>query len=180
MVEQVKNKAIVGLLFLAIITVIFAYEYSTSCSIVGLTPRSFDNILGFLISPYLHCSPTHYLSNIIPLSILTAIFLAHASVRDFVLVTILIGVVGGIFTWIFGSSGQHLGSSLLVFGFVGFLLSRMFFKRSFISIAVGLLVLFLYGYLIFALFVFQEGVSWIGHAGGFLAGVLFAKLEKHI
>lgn len=180
MVAQIKNKAIIGLFFLAMITIIFAYEYTTSCSVSGLIPRSFDNILGFFISPYLHCSPTHYLSNIIPLSILTAIFLAHASVRDFVLVTILIGMVGGIFTWIFGSSGQHLGSSLLVFGFVGFLLARMFFKRSFVSFVVGLLVLFLYGYLIFQLFVFQEGVSWIGHAGGFLAGVLFAKFEKHI
>ncbi len=178
--SEIKGRILVWFIFLGLVSLLFVMEYTTSCGVSGLVPRSFDHVFGFFLSPYLHCDLSHFLSNIIPLSILSGMLLAHMSAIGFVSVSLFIGFVSGLFVWFIGSDGQHLGSSGLIFGFVGFLLARMIFHRSFVSFLIGVPVFFMYGFLAFSLFSFAEGISWSGHAGGFLAGILLAKWERFL
>ena len=64
----------------------------------------------------------------------------------------------------------------LIFGYVGYLLGRGYFERSFGSIALALVVAVVYGGVLWGVLPGQRGISWEGHLTGFLAGVLAAKL----
>jgi membrane associated rhomboid family serine protease len=92
-------------------------------------------------------------------------------------------LVGGLGVWLFGAPGSvHIGASILIFGYLGFLLLRGYFQHNMASIALSLLATFLYGSLVWGILPSYPGVSWQGHLFGFLGGVLAAKAiatEKH-
>ena len=99
-------------------------------------------------------------------------------VQKFVRATIVIVAISGIGMWLFGARDSvHLGASGVVFGYLGYLLLRGVFSRRIGQIALGLLVLVLYGGLIWGLLPTPAGVSWQGHLFGFLGGVLVARIE---
>jgi membrane associated rhomboid family serine protease len=86
-------------------------------------------------------------------------------------------IVGGFGVWLFGVPGSvHIGASILIFGYLGFLLLRGYFQRNFVSIFLSIIVSFLYGGLVLGMLPFSPGISWEGHLFGFLGGVLAAKL----
>lgn len=67
-------------------------------------------------------------------------------IRDFFTVTLITMLVGGLGVWLIGAQNSvHIGASILIFGYLGFLLFRGYFRRDIPSIAVSLLVFFLYG-----------------------------------
>ena len=53
---------------------------------------------------------------------------------------------------------------------------RGWFRRSFGSILLSLLIAVVYGGLIFGVLPGQTGISWQGHLFGFLGGVLSARM----
>ena len=57
---------------------------------------------------------------------------------------------------------------LVLFFFSGIL------KRQYQLVAVSLIVIFLYGSMIWYVFPIKEGVSWEGHLAGFIVGLFFA------
>jgi membrane associated rhomboid family serine protease len=98
-------------------------------------------------------------------------------INDFGLVTSLAMVVGGFGVGLIAPMGTvHIGSSIVIFGYLGFLLFRGWFQRNPASIFLSLLVFSVYGTLIWGVLPTQVGVSWQGHLFGFLGGVLAAKL----
>ena len=77
--------------------------------------------------------------------------------------------------WLIWPVGAH-GLSGVVYGLLGYLLLIGWLERRIVPILLGLLSLWLYGSALFALIpgVSPAGVSWVGHAGGLLGGVLAA------
>jgi membrane associated rhomboid family serine protease len=69
----------------------------------------------------------------------------------------------------------HIGSSVLIFGYFGYLAVRGIFLRSFTSIALSLLVIAIYGWMVLGVLPTQPGVSWQMHLFGAAGGVLAAK-----
>jgi membrane associated rhomboid family serine protease len=103
---------------------------------------------------------------------------------DFFIVTGLTMLVGGLGVWLFAAPGYiHIGASILIFGYLGFLLLRGYFQRNIPSILLSILVFLLYGGTIWGVLPSRPGISWQGHLFGFLGGVLAAKLiateKKH-
>ena len=97
--------------------------------------------------------------------------------RRFVAVSLVVAVLSGLGMWLFGSSNElHIGASGIVFGYLGYLLSRGFFERKVGQIAVGALVGVVYGGMIWGVLPTARGVSWQGHLFGFLGGVLAARM----
>ena len=97
--------------------------------------------------------------------------------NDFIIVTMVTVLISGLGTWLIGPTNSvHLGASGLIFGYFGFLLLRSYFDRSFSSIALALLVFFLYGGLIWGVLPFEAGISWQGHLFGFAGGGFSAYL----
>lgn len=141
----------------------------------GIIPRNLIGLRGILFAPFLHANLAHLIGNTIPFVTLGWLIML-GEISDFFVVSIISAVVGGLGTWLFGSPGIHIGASGVIFGYLGYLLSRGYFERKPLSIAMSLFVLVLYGSLLWGLFPLQYGISWEGHLFGFLGGVLSAKI----
>ena len=141
----------------------------------GIIPRNLIGLRGILFAPFLHVNLAHLIGNTIPFVTLGWLIMLR-EISDFFVVSIISAVVGGLGTWLFGSPGIHIGASGVIFGYLGYLLSRGYFERKPLSIAMSLFVLMLYGSLLWGLFPLQYGISWEGHLFGFLGGVLSARL----
>ena len=128
---------------------------------------------GVLTAPFSHAGFSHLISNslvFVPLSWLVR----TRGVRDYI--AIWLGVwLTALPIALFWPSASH-GLSGVVYGLLGYLLLIGWLERRILPILLGLLSLWLYGSALFALIpgISPAGVSWVGHAGGFLGGVLAA------
>jgi len=103
--------------------------------------------------------------------------IAIRGLRDFMGATLIVMLAGGLGVWLFGQSNSvHVGASGLVFGYFGFLVACAWIERSPGSIVLALIVIALYGGLIWGVRPFQGQVSWLGHLFGLLGGVAAARL----
>ncbi|XHU96605.1 MAG: rhomboid family intramembrane serine protease [cyanobacterium endosymbiont of Rhopalodia gibba] len=142
----------------------------------GIIPHKLIGLRGILFAPFLHGGLGHLVANTIPFVVLSW-FVMLQEISDFWIVTLLTMIVGGFGVWLFGVPGSvHIGASILIFGYLGFLLLRGYFQRNFVSIFLSVIVSFLYGGLVLGMLPFHPGISWEGHLFGFLGGVLAAKL----
>jgi len=96
--------------------------------------------------------------------------------RRWMTATAFITVAAGFATWLMARSGNHIGASILVFGYFGFLLGMAWFERSLRSIGIAIAVAVIYGGLIWGVVPSDSGVSWEGHLFGVIAGVAAAWL----
>ncbi|HEY9659224.1 MAG TPA: rhomboid family intramembrane serine protease [Allocoleopsis sp.] len=141
----------------------------------GILPRTLIGLRGILFAPFLHAGFAHLIANTIPfLTLGWMVMLRRTS--DFFEVTAIVMVLGGLGTWLFGSPGFHIGASGVIFGYLGFLLSRGYFERRVGSILFSIVVLFLYGGLLWGVFPTNPLISWQGHLFGFIGGIVSAKL----
>ena len=141
----------------------------------GIIPHNAIGLRGILFAPFLHGGLGHLLANTVPFIVLGWLVMIQET-SDFWIVTALTMLVGGLGVWLFASPGSiHIGASILIFGYFGFLLFRGYFQRNVPSIALSLLVVFLYGSLVWGVLPTQAGISWQGHLFGFLGGVIAAK-----
>jgi membrane associated rhomboid family serine protease len=148
----------------------------------GIEPRTADGLWGILWAPVLHAGWPHLIGNTLPVLVLGFLALL-AGIGRGLAATAIIWVVAGIGTWLTGASGSvHLGASVLVFGWLTFLISRGWFARNITQIIVGLVVLAIYGSALWGVLPGQPGISWQGHLfgamGGVLAGWVFSGDER--
>lgn len=139
----------------------------------GLTPRTAHGLEGIVTMPFLHASSAHLASNIFPFLIVGWVVLVGGA-REFLLATLLIVVGGGALTWLVGPSATIVGASALVFGWLGYLISRALFSRRimWILVAVGLLAFF--GGLFTGLLpsASHDYIAWQAHLCAFVTGGL--------
>jgi membrane associated rhomboid family serine protease len=142
----------------------------------GIVPRTHRGLLGILLSPFLHVGFGHLISNSIPFLLLGGLVMAGGC-RQFLLLSLWVTIIGGGGVWLLGAGGTvHLGASLLIFGYLGFLLSRGLAERSVTGVLVSLGLLLGYGGMLHGVLPGQPGISWLGHLCGFLAGTAGAWL----
>ncbi|MFO7744369.1 MAG: rhomboid family intramembrane serine protease [Psychroflexus sp.] len=143
----------------------------------GVYPRKVKGLIGVLASPFIHSGIDHLYKNSIPLLVLTAsLFYFY---KDIAWKALLYGLLfSGLLTWIIGRSSYHIGAS----GMVYFLASFLFFKgvrsKNFRLIALSLIVVFLYGSLVWGTMPGKPGISWEGHLSGFIIGLVFSFILK--
>ena len=86
-------------------------------------------------------------------------------------------LVGGLGTWLIAPGNSvHLGASVLVFGYLGYLLLRGYFERHWLSVLGSVVVFFAFGGALWGILPGQPGISWQMHFFGLLGGILAAKL----
>ena len=142
----------------------------------GIRPRNLDGLSGILFAPLLHGGWQHLAANTVPFVVLGWLVMLRR-LSDFVLVSGLVIVVGGLGVWLVGAPNSvHIGASGLIFGYLGYLLARGYFERSWGSILLAGLVAVLYGGVLWGVLPGQPGVSWEGHLFGLGAGVGTGKL----
>ncbi len=131
---------------------------------------------GILLAPVLHGGFGHLMANTIPFVTLGWLTMLQET-SDFYIVSIVSALVGGIGVWLFGEPNSvHIGASILIYGYLGFLLLRGYFQKNLPSIALSVFVAVIYGGLVWGVFPSQIGVSWQGHLFGFVGGAIAAKM----
>ncbi len=139
----------------------------------GIHPRRLDGLDGILWAPLLHVGFGHLIGNSIPFLVLGGL-VAMRGLRQWSIVTLAVVVVGGAATWLFARTGNHVGASGVVFGYLGYLVGAAIFERSLKAVVLALIAGFFYWGLVFGLLPAGD-VSWEGHLFGALAGIAAAK-----
>ncbi len=163
--------------FLALLWVIEAVDqfvFGGSLDQDGIVARQVDGLDGILWAPLLHVSWQHLIANSVPFFVLGFLVLA-GGLGQFLAVTALVWLLGGFLTWLTGF-GVTVGASGVIFGWLAFLLFRGLFARSAKHIALAVVLLLLYGGVLWGILPGTPGVSWQAHLFGALAGVLAARL----
>ncbi len=140
----------------------------------GVEPLENDGLDGILFAPALHGTWEHLLANTVPLFVFGFLVLL-AGVRRWLAVTAAVWLVGGAGVWLTGGAGTiHIGASILVFGWLTYLLLRGLFSWNAGQLALGVILLLVYGGLLWGVLPGQPGVSWQGHLFGAVGGGLAA------
>ncbi|WP_428341297.1 rhomboid family intramembrane serine protease [Mycobacterium sp.] len=191
-IQQPKKRSafVVGgvtiLSFVALLYVVEAFDLLDGHRLeeYGIRPLETDGLWGILFAPLLHANWAHLAANTGPALVL-GFLVTLAGLSRFLWATAIVWIVGGFGTWLIGNLGSscgqtdHIGASGLIFGWLTFLLVFGFFVRSGWQILIGLLVLVVYGSVLWGAVPELNvcgGVSWQGHLCGGIAGVLAAYL----
>ncbi|WP_299797047.1 rhomboid family intramembrane serine protease [uncultured Maribacter sp.] len=143
----------------------------------GVKPRTLLGLRGVVLSPFIHGSLEHLYNNTISLAILLAALWYFY--RDVAWKVILYGIVlSGFLTWMIGRTSYHIGVSGLIYVLASFIFFKGIFSSYFRLVALSLIVVFIYGSMLWYIFPVKEGMSWEGHLGGFLTGLFLAKVVK--
>lgn len=168
------------ILLLWVIELVDWLLFRGSLDALGIRPRTLAGLWGILLAPLLHGSFKHLAANTVPFLVLGWLILSTRRLQNFLTISLVIVLVSGLGTWLIGPRfSVHLGASGLIFGYLGFLLLVGYFERSFRSIALAVVVFFLYGSLIWGILPFAEGVSWQAHLFGLVGGGIAAYLTAN-
>jgi len=155
----------------------FEVKYGFNFNTYGIFPRTLKGLRGIVFSPFIHGDVKHLYHNSIPLFIL--FFALLYFYRNIVWKVLLYGaLLSGFLTWIFARKSFHIGASGIIYLLFSFLFFSGIFRKNTRLIAVALVVIFLYGSMIWYILPVEKGVSWEGHLFGFLVGFMFAFLYR--
>lgn len=146
----------------------------------GIRPRELRGLWGILSSPLFHGGFGHLLANTFPFFFLsTALFFFYRKAAWQVL--IMGWVMTGLWVWIAGRpQSSHIGASGLVYMFAAFIFFSGIFRRDAGSIALSLVVIFIYGGMVWGILPLRQGVSWESHLFGGVAGAMLAWFLKDL
>jgi membrane associated rhomboid family serine protease len=107
--------------------------------------------------------------------VIMGLLIALEGARRLLAVFAIVALVSGLGTWLVAPEGTiHVGASGVVFGFSTYLITRGWFARRPGQIAIGLVVVVLWGGVLLAGLQPREGISWQGHLFGAIGGVVAA------
>lgn len=172
---SIQVKVLASLLAIMWLVEILDFMLQGALKQFGIIPRNLTGLRGLVFAPFLHANFPHLIANTLPFALL-AWFVMLRRMRDFVIVSVVVMLIGGLGTWLSGASNSvHIGASGLIFGYLGFLMARGFFERSWSAVLLSLIAGFAYGGALWGVLPGQADISWQGHLFGFIAGVLAAK-----
>ncbi|QWX82949.1 rhomboid family intramembrane serine protease [Cellulophaga sp. HaHaR_3_176] len=170
---------LVPILFVLSIWIVFLIEIRLGINLnsYGVMPRKLSGLKGILFSPFIHGSAQHLFNNTVPLAVLTSsLFYFYKKIAFRVLIY---GVLlSGFLTWCIGRESFHIGASGVIYVLASFIFFKGIFTKYYRLVALSLIVVFVYGSLIWYIFPIEENISWEGHLAGFLTGLLFASIFK--
>lgn len=144
----------------------------------GLRPRVANGLWGILTAPLLHSGVKHMFSNTAPLIVsLTTILYLYPNCAARVLPMIWLG--SGLLAWFIGRPSLHFGASGFIYGVLAFVFVSGMLRRDMRSIAISLLVWFLYGSMVWGVLPIRPRMSWELHLAGAVLGVALAFLYRN-
>lgn len=176
---QEKNKILSSLFysgcFVLFLWIIYFVQWALQLDLssFGVLPRKTDGLMGILTAPLVHADLSHLFSNLTTLFFLSfgiLYFYRSSAVRVF----FIIYIFDGILVWLFARESYHIGASGLVYGFAGFLFFSGLFRKDKRSIALSLLIVFLYGGMVWGVLPTDPKISFESHLFGAMVGIVCA------
>ena len=179
--RNVRDALVLMGAFVAVIWILQVFNWADGYRLnasYSILPHDAGRLPEIFTAPFLHLSWQHIESNTVPLFVL-GVLAAYRGIRKFLLVTLIVTVVSGLAVWIFQSSTEAtVGASGVIFGYFGYVLIRGFFDRNLLDIGIGVVAGLLYWTILQVAIPGTPGISWIGHLGGLLGGVIAAWLLR--
>ena len=176
--KHVRNSIFVSMLISFIVALLFiVQQFFDSEFCPGILPGEWSHFYGIFLYPFFHSDTAHLLSNLPPLFFLVAGTFYYMPRRLF-MAMLTIWLISALVIWSFGRSGCHLGASGVIYGLAFMLATLGFLKKQRTLGAFALIIVFMYGSMVWGVLPQDGNVSWEGHAGGALAGVLLAILWR--
>src|SRR6201996_7418035 len=175
--RKFRDALIVVGVFLAVLWILQVANWADGYRLdteFGILPEHLSRLPDIFTAPFLHFSWQHIEGNSVPLFVL-GVLAAYRSIARFLLLTLIVAITSGMAVWLFQSSNElTVGASGLIFGYFGYVLLRGFIDRNLVDIGVGLVAGALYWTILEVAIPGTPGVSWIGHVGGLVGGLLAA------
>ena len=174
-----KEVLLIPIIFIFSIWFVYWVEiqFSLNFTKFGVLPRNLSGLKGVLFSPFIHSDTNHLFNNSVPLFVLIS-FLVYFYRSVYLKVLLFGGFLSGFLTWVIAREAYHIGASGIVYLVFSFVFFSGIIKKQFQLVAVSLIVIFLYGSMIWYVLPIKDGVSWEGHLSGFLIGFIFSFVFK--
>ena len=140
---------------------------------LGIYPLHLKGLPGILLAPFIHSGFNHLISNSIPFFILffaLIYFYRRISYRIFLMLYILSGLT----VWLSGREAWHIGASGVVYAMASFHFVSGIIRNDVRLLTMSVVVVFLYGGLIWGIFPINPAISWEGHLWGAVSGIILA------
>jgi len=170
-------------LFIILLWLILGVEkvWGADWSDLGIYPRRINGLWGIATSPLIHAGARHLFSNSIPLLVLSWCLFYFYKDLGYGVFPVL-WCFSGLFTWVLGRDSWHIGASGLIYSLAFFLFLSGILRRHIPLMAVSLVVVFLYGSMVWNMFPIAEivdpSVSWEAHLSGAISGLLCAYIFR--
>ena len=144
----------------------------------GVFPRDLVGLRGVFLTHFIHSDTSHLFNNSIPLFVLLlSLFYFYRDIAYKLL--IFGGVLTGLLTWLIARESYHIGASGIVYLLFSFVFFSGIIRKHYRLVALSLIIIFLYGSMIWYVLPIKDGMSWEGHLSGFLIGLFFAIFYKN-
>jgi membrane associated rhomboid family serine protease len=176
--SRIGKGAIVMAVVVAVLWVIEGVDAISNhaLDLLGIRPWNLVGLDGILFAPLLHASWEHLAANSVPLFVLGTALWA-SGLRQWIVATVTGWITSGILAWLLTPIHYIvIGASGVIFGWLTYLVVRGFLSRRWPHIVLGLVIAFVYGSVLLGVFPMSTGVSWQGHRGGAMGGLLAAWL----
>ena len=159
--------------FLMWLAFVADFVYAYPLTQYGIVPRSVRGLIGIITAPLLHGNLMHIVGNTVPMLFLGSVlfyFYNRIALRVFLSCYFITNIL----VWLFARSSVHIGASGLIYGLAAFLAVFGFIRRDIMSLAISVVVILLYGYLIYGVLPTVYWVSWESHLAGAIVGTVTA------
>lgn len=169
--------------FLAVVLIWFVYfieiQFGFNFNKYGVYPKSAQGLRGIFLSPLIHSNFRHLFNNSVPLFVMLGCL--YYFYREIATKVLIIGMLlTGLLTWSFARPSYHIGASGVVYMLVSFIFFSGVLRKYYRLVALSLVVVFLYGSMIWYIFPVEERISWEGHLSGFVVGFGFAFIFRKL
>lgn len=146
-------------------------------SFLGIFPLKLKGLKGIVTAPLIHSDFEHLIANSVPILILgTGLFYFYNKIAYKVF---FMGYfIANTWIWFGARQAYHIGASGLVYSIAAFLFVSGVIRRNMKLMAISLLVVFLYGSMIWGVLPLQPHISWESHLMGAVAGFVLAIYYK--
>ena len=179
-ITKLLRICIIPVLFVLIIFFVKIIEVHFNLSFInyGVYPQKINGLKGVFFSPFIHKDLTHLLNNSYPMLILgVLLFSVYKKIASEIFIWLFF--ISGFWLWIIGRPLFHIGASGIIYALASFLFISGIIRKNPRLAAISMIVIFLYGSMIWGVLPTNDTISWEGHLSGFMAGILVAIFYKN-
>lgn len=167
-------------LFVLVIWLIYWIEikFGFNFNKFGVYPRTLKGFRGVFFTHFIHSNTNHLFNNSIPVFVLlSSLFYFY---REVAMRVLLFGAFfTGFFTWLIAQDSYHIGASGIIYLLFSFVFFSGIIRKHYRLVALTLIIIFLYGSMIWYVLPIKEGMSWEGHLSGFLIGFFLSIIYRN-
>lgn len=179
MIKELSSSFIIPASLVAVLVLVKLAEFTFDIDLgqYGVYPRKLSELSGALTYPFIHANWKHLFNNSTALLVLgTMLYYFYRPVASKTLLWVYL--LSGFWLWVGGRPNFHIGASGIVYALFGFLFVSGLLRKHLKLMALSLLVVFLYGSLVWGVFPVDNTISYEGHLFGLIAGVVVAYVYR--